>query len=53
MFVWAAFFFDNKVRTPCQLVFQDGEYEAAAREVGLAVSASLDGWEERLSFLVV
>ena len=49
MFVWAAFFFDNKVRTPCQLVFQDGEYEAAAREVGLGCEVEWfpGGWMSR------
>lgn len=52
MFVWAAFFFDNKVRTPCQLVFQDGEYEAAAREVGLGCEVEWfpGGWMSRQRF---
>ena len=52
LFVWAAFFFDNKVRTPCQLVFQDGEYEAAAREVGLGCEVEWfpGGWMSRQRF---
>lgn len=52
MFVWAAFFFDNKVRTPCRLVFQDGEYEAAAREVGLGCEVEWfpGGWMSRQRF---
>ncbi len=38
--------------TPCQLVFQDGEYEAAAREVGLGceVEWGLGGWMSRQRF---
>ena len=36
-------------RTPCQLVFQDGEYEAAAREVGLGCEVEWfpGGWMSR------